>query len=836
MTNSTLTPADALIAALHEPGREHLLDLVRNPLRLTLLCMTWDGSSLPETQAELYERYLRKIYEWNQNWHELEKYAERCGTTTTKLKQDLNQQLGELAKAALNLPQERFRLSQALVEQHLGEEWDRTSLGYLALRLGWLNRVGKDGRGDSIFAFYHATFQEYFAALAVEDWDYFLPRNHVDCPVAGKRYRIFEKQWKQVILCWLGRGDIEDEKKEGFIRALIEFNDGCGEWNFEKVDRGFYEYHAYFLAAAGVNEFKACSLANEIIRQVVKRSTGDFNSETQEWRDYLMPTLEGLREIIIQGKIRQKWISEIIATSISIIKTTQDETERRNAVRIFGEAPQDNSDLSFAWNTAVQGNLEVIAALVWTLETTENEHTCDDAMYSLGEIAQGNPEVISALIRLLETTQDEKKCESIARNFDKITQETSSVTKDLIRIIKTTNNENIRCSVMYHVLNKIAQGNLEAITALVRILETTNDENTRCHAVYSLGEIAERNPEAIAALVRILETTEDEDTCWIAANSLERIEPGNPAVIPALIRILETTEDKDVLCTVMYRWDEIAQGNPEEIAALIRIFETTEDYNTRWKAAEIVGKIAQGNSEAIAASIRILETTEDEFSDTLPSELPDLPLLCFNTSQDIRWKAAEIVGKIAQGHPEAIAALIQILKTTQDEDTRRNALYSLGKIAQGHPEAIAALIHLLETTQDEHTRLTVAQNLIQIAQGHPEANTALIWLLETTQDEHTRLTVAQNLIQIAQGHPEAIAALIWLLETTQDEYTRRQVARSLGEIAPENPEAIAALIYLLKTTQDENTRCTVARSLGEIAPENPQAIAALIHYLETTYV
>lgn len=65
MTISIPTSAAALTAALHEPGREHLLDLVRNPLRLTLLCMTWDGSSLPETQAELYDRYLRKMYEWN---------------------------------------------------------------------------------------------------------------------------------------------------------------------------------------------------------------------------------------------------------------------------------------------------------------------------------------------------------------------------------------------------------------------------------------------------------------------------------------------------------------------------------------------------------------------------------------------------------------------------------------------------------------------------------------------------------------------------------------------------------------------------------------------------
>ncbi|MGL4503740.1 MAG: hypothetical protein ACRCU2_32065, partial [Planktothrix sp.] len=36
-------------------------------------------------------------------------------------------------------------------------------------------------------------------------------------------------QWKQVILLWVGREDVE---KEGFIRALVEFEDGCG---------GFYQ-------------------------------------------------------------------------------------------------------------------------------------------------------------------------------------------------------------------------------------------------------------------------------------------------------------------------------------------------------------------------------------------------------------------------------------------------------------------------------------------------------------------------------------------------------------------------------------------------------------------
>ncbi len=96
------------------------------------------------------------------------------------------------------------------------------------MRLGWLNRVERFP--EAICVFYHASFQEYFAALAVDDWDYFLPRNHVNFPVAGKEYRIFEPQWKQVILLWLGRGDVEDEEKEEFIEKLVNFDDGCSDF------------------------------------------------------------------------------------------------------------------------------------------------------------------------------------------------------------------------------------------------------------------------------------------------------------------------------------------------------------------------------------------------------------------------------------------------------------------------------------------------------------------------------------------------------------------------------------------------------------------------------
>ena len=92
-----------------------------------------------------------------------------------------------------------------------------------------------------------------------------------------------------MILLWLGREDVGDEEKEKFIQKLVELNDGV---------KNFYGYQAYFLAAAGINEFKACSLASEIVRQVVKWAFGCFNIEKQEWRTFLNPIEEGARKAI----------------------------------------------------------------------------------------------------------------------------------------------------------------------------------------------------------------------------------------------------------------------------------------------------------------------------------------------------------------------------------------------------------------------------------------------------------------------------------------------------------------------------------------------------------
>ena len=219
-----------LLRSLNQPGKERIRDLVRNPLRLTLLCSTWHlrEGRLPDTRAELYKQFVDDLYEWK---------CDRFPTTAQQRK-DLNAKLGELAKEAIDKELTRFRLRRSLVCGVLGEPDDPGSMLSLALELGWLNAVGVDPQNprEPVYAFFHATFQEYFAAKYIEHWRFFVPSKHEDEPVVcieGEEnllYRIFSPQWKEVILLWLGRGDIECVEKDEFINKLLNFEDGCEDF------------------------------------------------------------------------------------------------------------------------------------------------------------------------------------------------------------------------------------------------------------------------------------------------------------------------------------------------------------------------------------------------------------------------------------------------------------------------------------------------------------------------------------------------------------------------------------------------------------------------------
>ena len=848
---------ERLLAELAQAGKERIRDTVRNPLRLVLLCRAWQirQGGLPETKAGLYGQFAEALYEWKQE----------AFPTTSQQRRELSAGLGRLALRGMEQSESRFRLREGLVREVLGETDE--PLCRLVLQLGWLNLVGVavENPDERVYAFYHPTFQEYFAALAVDDWGYFL--HHVpDNPKLGS-YRIFEKQWKEVILLWFGRENLEKkkEKKEALIEALIGFDDGI---------QSFYNHLAYFFAGAILAEFKESHFGDAIVSQIVKWSFG-FNAQENRWVTFLEPIEEGAKAVLAETD-RER----VIFRLIQLLDETSDQDIRTSVTKILCKM--------------ADGNESVIARLIQLLYETSDRQTCWAVADFLGSIiAEENESVIARLIqpidRLIQRLAQSSllSLDEFANILGKIAVGNEAAIARLIQLLDKTSDEDTLWSVT-NILGKIAVGNESAIARLIQLLDETSDEDTRRSLTESLGEIAMGNESAIAHLIQLFDKTSDEDTCWAVSNILGKIAVGNKVVIAHFIQLFDKTSSEDTCWAISNILGEIAVGNKAVIAHFIQLFDETLSNDNRSRVANILGKIAVGNEDAIACLIQLLDQTSDEYTrrsgayslDNIEDEYKGWYADAYKRSYQTNcmifaeslgqigaenesaiarliqmlpqyyssefyllyhWSIANSLGSIiAEGNESAISRLIQLLDETSDEDTRRSVTEILGKIAVRNESAIARLIQLLDETSDEdtrrsifNTRNSIVQSLGKIAEGNEGAIARLIQLLDETSDEDTRRSVAYNLGKIAEGNESAIARLIQLLDETSDEDTHSHVTEILGEIAGGNEGAISRLIQLLNEISYLSQK-VVAESLGKIAVGNKGAIVPLIQLLDQT--
>jgi HEAT repeat protein len=567
-----------LLQALNQPGKERIKDLVKNPLRLTLLCAIWhllDGN-LPDTKAELYQQFVEEVYRWKQVEF----------LTTPEEREQLNTKLQKLALVAIDKEENKFCLQEKLIKNLLGDDFQ------LALNLGWLNQVGIDVKNcKPIYAFYHTTFEEYFAALAIADWHEFL--NHVpDNPALGV-YRIFAPQWKEVILLWLGREDVE--KKEEFIQALVEFDDGCGEYRaIDRVRRGFYEFRAYFLAAAGVDEWKNSCNADAIVAEIVKWSFGEFKVEQNEWVYFLYPILKEA-----QTGLPQTNRIKAIAALVELIGNPQlDDSTRRLAASSLGKIDPGNQK-------AINALLELI------VKPQLDEDTLWQAVSSLEEIGSGNQKAIDALLELIGNPQLDDGTRSLAvYSLGKIGSGNQKAIDTLLELIGNLQLDDDTRREAAESLGEIDPGNQKAIDALVKLIGNPQlDDGTRSLATSSLERIGSGNQKAIDALMELIGKPQlDDSTLWLAVESLVKIGSGNQKAIDTLVGLIGKPQlDYSTQIQAASKLEIIGSGNQKAIDALVELISNPQlDDDTRRQAAESLGKIGSGNQKAIDVLVELI--------------------------------------------------------------------------------------------------------------------------------------------------------------------------------------------------------------------------------------
>lgn len=477
---------DRLCRELHKPERSRIRDAVKNPLRLALLCRCWGlmSGNLPATKAALYRQFTRAIYQWK---------CDRFPTTPIQ-QYRLDRSLAELAKRGLCRDENKFRFDTSLIFNVFKNE--DIELFALALQLGWLNQVGVSPvTGESIYAFYHPTFQEYFAAQAIADWRFFLTP-------APSRRPIFSPHWREVIILWLGRTDIAPADKEAFIQALIEFEDDCG---------GFYRYFAYFLAADGLAEFPECSRRDEIISQLLKWRCGEYCPKSRQWKTYPSPILEEAKLALFRTDR-----SPAIAGLEQLLDHLPNPSIRWQLARSLGK----NFD---------PGNHKAIATLSELLKTAPNDSIRLEVAHSLGVVSPRHPKAIAALTEMISATNRDRTRRKIAYRLGKIDPNNELAIATLVRLIRSGSTLGDRAM---EDLQKIAP---EHPLSQNKIVVKSSLQKSRKQPT----ETSPDRERAIAALEGRISENKDLTKLTKYAISLLQLQPDHPDAIAIVLRSLK---------------------------------------------------------------------------------------------------------------------------------------------------------------------------------------------------------------------------------------------------------------------------------------------------------
>jgi HEAT repeat protein len=659
----------------------------------------------------------------------------------------------------------RFRFTASEISKLWADRSD--TLLSAADKLGWLNVVEEEA-GEDVYAFYHPTFQEYFAACSIDDWDYFLPRGHVDRPVPCQgedvpTYRVFERQWQQVILFWIGiKNNVQNDARESFIENLINFNEQGEE---------FYYYRAYCLAGIFIGEFKQFQRSEEITQQIVTWAFGYIDSESMK-RNFFLKSIQSLALETLPLVHREYTILSLIDL---MKKPDLPDTHYEDLANIIGQIGM--------------GDTNVISSLVSLLKQPNiSKRHYFYVVSILEKVEAGNEQLITDLLEIftnyitssLKVIKDIDTINELFRNWE---------SDDFLHSL----NLNIA-----NTLGKIGVGNKDTIASLEKLLSYPGLlDRQLSHVAFALGAIDKGNDRAILYLIELLEHKRYSNYHHHdIAEFLGIIGMDDERIIKALLRPLEQNTCYPTLYySIEKSLIKIAVNHGETINSLIELIQQRDlDDSHRYTVANILGKIGISNEKAILALVELLK-----YDDLHNSHYSSV---------------ASILGKISIGNEYAIFNLSQLLTQSDLSDLRRSYVADvLGEIGSSNKQAISALSQVLNSSNLVYwLRHNIAVILGTIDTGNELAISILLELLK--QDnlsgaEYHHIT--DSLAKIGMSNKKVILTLEQLLK--HDDLRRSHVIFTLGKIDVDNEQAILALSKLFWNDLDGTYCSTTVDSL-----------------------
>jgi HEAT repeat protein len=191
-------------------------------------------------------------------------------------------------------------------------------------------------------------------------------------------------------------------------------------------------------------------------------------------------------------------------------------------------------------------------------------------------------------------------------------------------------------------------------------------------------------------------------------------------------------------------------------------------------------------------------------------------------SAEVRWRAADILGRLGPEGKEATPALMEAL-SDKDMHVRTVVAGSLAALGQPPPEAIPHLVTVVEMGD-----LSSAAAAKTLSLYGPEARVAIPALLAAlkAKEGELRWNAARTLGKIGPKAEQAVPALVAGLKKDSDPLVREHCAESLGEIGAAAGVAVPDLIAALKDPAPRVRRDS-ARALGQIGPPARPAVPML---------